>query len=83
MKFIHAHQMAKNTSGKRQQRITGVPVDQPVVEAAARLGDGDDERQVEEQLQRGGRPVFLVGVAGRHRCEQRHVGKSPAPLKIG
>ncbi len=65
---------------ERQERIAGVTVHQPVVEAVARLGDCHDEGQVEEQLQRGGRPVFLVGVAGRHRCEQRHVRKSPAPF---
>jgi hypothetical protein len=43
--------------------VADVPGDELVVQPTRRLGDGDDEAQVDEQLQRRGPPVFLVGIA--------------------
>jgi hypothetical protein len=47
-------------------------LDQGVVEAGAGLGHGHDERQVEEQLERCGRPVGLGRVPGEHGHVQLH-----------
>ena len=46
--------------------------DEAVVKAASRLGDGDHKGEVEEELERGGRPMGLVGVSGRHAHVQLH-----------
>ena len=64
--------MAKNTAGKPIERVADVTVDQPVVEAGGRLGDGDDEGQVEEQLERGRHPVRLGRVPWRHADVELH-----------
>ena len=64
--------MAKNTAGKPIKRIADVTVDQAVVEAGGSLGDGDDEGQVEEELERSRHPVRLGRVAWRHADVELH-----------
>ncbi len=63
--------------GVGDEGIADVAPDQPVVEAARGLGDGHHEGEVEEQLQRGGRPVGLVRVPGRHAHVQLHAAIVP------
>ena len=54
------------------QYLSGSPTDEAALEARPGLGYGHHERQVEEQLQRGRRPVFLMRVSGRHADVKRH-----------
>jgi hypothetical protein len=53
--------------------VAGVILDEAVMEALGRLGDGDDERQVKEEFKGGGGPVGLRRVAPDHRHMQLHV----------
>ena len=72
MKFIHAHQMAKKTMTKLSS-VADVALREAVVPAGPqRLRDGDDEDQVEEQLERGRRAVRLVRVPGLHPPVEGH-----------
>ena len=64
MKFIQAHQMAKNTIRYCTTPVSDVVLDERVVKAGRGLGDRHHETQVEQQLQRRGHPVLLVGVRG-------------------
>jgi hypothetical protein len=50
--------------------VTAVSIDQLVVQRRRCLGDRHDEGEIEEQLERGGGAVLLVGVASRHRCQK-------------
>ena len=43
-------------------QVAPVRLSEPVVQVRRRRGDGDNEGEVEEQLQRGRRPVFFVAV---------------------
>ena len=74
MKFIHAHQIAKNTSEVADDAVGDVVLADRVVQPCRRLGHRDHEAQVEEQLQRGRDAVLLVGAPGHHR---------PAPHLVG
>ena len=60
MKFIHAHQMAKKTIRKPTSPCSACACSDRVMQPARRLGDGDDEDEIEEQLERRGRAVMLV-----------------------
>ena len=50
-----------------EQGVTELAAGEAVVQRVGRLGDGDDEAQVEEQLQRRRRPEGLVRVPTGHR----------------
>ena len=56
-----------------------VRVGEPVVQLGRVARDGDDEDEVEEQLERGGGTVRLVGVARDHGSAQRHGHDAHAP----
>ena len=55
MKFIHAHHTPKKRHQEADDAVGDVALDELVVQRGRRLGDGDDEAQVEEQLERGRR----------------------------
>ena len=63
---------------ERKERVSRVATDEAVVEALARLRDRDDERQVEEELERRRRSMLLLDVARRHPHVQRHRGSLAA-----
>ncbi|MFK4594119.1 hypothetical protein RKD30_000786 [Streptomyces pristinaespiralis] len=67
MKFIQAHQIAKNTSAYTEDPVADVSRGELVLEGRGGLGDGHDETQVEEELQRGGGAMALAREAGDHR----------------
>jgi hypothetical protein len=46
--------------------VQQVPLVEGMVQLAARLGDRDDEAQVEEELERSGGPVSRAGIFCRH-----------------
>ena len=50
-----------------QDAVADLPVDEIVVEGARHLRDGDDEAQVEQQLERSRAAMCLLGVAAGHR----------------
>ncbi len=65
MKFIQAHQMAKNTM-RNGPIVSRCPSTMRVRELQHEGRDGDDEHQVEEQLERRGRAMVLVLIAAAH-----------------
>ena len=73
MKYIQAHQMAKNAVGRRActraRSMSGCDV---LRQACGGLGDGDDEREVGQKNQRRGRTAPLVDGAGLHRSVEAH-----------
>ena len=66
MKFIHAHHTPKKPIRKPTTPSATWPSTSSWCSDGRRLGDGDDEAQVEEQLERGRRAERLVRVA--HDC---------------
>ena len=86
MKFIQAHQMAKNDEREADERVAGVALDEAVVQARRGLRDGHHEGQVEEQLERRRRPVLLGGGPGLEGSSQRghrHAGRMPERGRAG
>ena len=75
VKFIHAHQIPKNAIRKPTMPWRMCPSTSSWWSDADGLGDGDDERQVDEQLERRRRPVLLVRVANhRAHADRRRDG---------
>ena len=56
----------------REDRLGDVVVRDPVVEGRRGSRDGDDDDEVEEELERGRRPVGLVCVPSAHRDHGRY-----------
>ena len=65
-----------------ENALTGVSLGDGVHQLDARLGDGDDEAQVEEELQRSGGPVPLVPVAGLQPAHRHESHRVATPLEL-
>ena len=77
MKFIHAHQIAKNTMRYDRTPCPTWSVADQVVQVLRRLRDGDHEDEVEQQLERRRHAMGLGRVAGGHAAKAdpgEHVG---------
>ena len=69
VKFIQAHQIAKNTVAEESRPSAEWFSASEWWSWTAAPADRDDEDQVEEQLERARCPTRLSGVAGPHRDE--------------
>ena len=80
VKFIHAHQMAKNTISVAEEPRGHMRLGDRVVQFRSHGRHRHDEAEVEEQLERGRGPVRLGRVARRHRSAQHHASLAHASL---
>ena len=75
VKFIHAHQIAKNTWRNGSTAASGMPAGDAVFELASERADRDDESEIEEQLELAGGPVWFVDRARLHPKPQPRCGR--------